>query len=100
MSESFDQMLDLLKETEAGNKQIVELVEIMSSDKENILGSIESLSSISQENAASTQETSASITQLDSSMDSVVQQAVDLQTIAKELTDNVKYFKVELPENS
>ena len=100
MSTSFDQMLDLLKETEAGNKQIVELVEIMSSDKENILGSIESLSSISQENAASTQETSASITQLDSSMDSVVQQAVDLQTIAKELTDNVKYFKVELPENS
>lgn len=97
MSESFDQMLSLLRETEEGNKQIVELVEIMNSDKENILNSVESLSSISEENAASTQETSASLMQLDSNMESVVNQAKDLQKIAEELTANVKYFKVELP---
>ena len=97
MSESFDQMLALLKETEEGNKQIVELVETMNSDKENILNSVESLSSISEENAASTQETSASLMQLDTNMESVVEQAKDLQKIAEELTANVKYFKVELP---
>lgn len=98
MSESFDQMLALLKETETGNKQIVELVETMNTDKDNILNSVESLSSISEENAASTQQTSASLMQLDSNMESVVQQAVDLQKIAEELTANVKYFKVELPQ--
>ena len=97
MSESFDQMLQLLKETEEGNKQIVELVETMNSDKENIMNSVESLSSISEENAASTQETSASLMQLDTNMESVVNQAMDLQKIAEELTANVKYFKVELP---
>lgn len=97
MSESFDQMLQLLKETEEGNKQIVELVETMNSDKENIMNSVESLSSISEENAASTQETSASLMQLDTNMESVVNQAKDLQKIAEELTANVKYFKVELP---
>ena len=97
MSESFDQMLQLLKETEEGNKQIVDLVETMNSDKENIMNSVESLSSISEENAASTQETSASLMQLDSNMESVVKQAQDLQKIAEELTANVKYFKVELP---
>ncbi len=97
MSESFDQMLTLLRETEEGNRQIVELVESMNSDKENILNSVESLSSISEENAASTQETSASLMQLDTNMESVVEQAQDLQRIAEELTANVKYFKVELP---
>lgn len=98
MSESFEQMLSLLLETEEGNKQIVELVETMNGDKENILNSVESLSSISEENAASTQETSASLMQLDSNMESVVDQAKDLQKIAEELTTNVKYFKVELPQ--
>ena len=97
MSESFDEMLRLLQETEEGNKQIVELVETMNTDKENILNSVESLSSISEENAASTQETSASLMQLDTNMESVVEQAQDLQKIAEELTANVKYFKVELP---
>ncbi|RKM60468.1 hypothetical protein D6855_07055 [Butyrivibrio sp. CB08] len=97
MSESFGQMLELLRETEEGNKQIVDLVETMNSDKENILNSVESLSSISEENAASTQETSASLMQLDTNMESVVEQAKDLQRIAEELTANVKYFKVELP---
>ena len=99
MSESFDQMLALLQETEEGNKQIVELVNTMNADKENILNSVESLSSISEENAASTQETSASLMQLDTSMESVVEQAKDLQKIAEELTTNVKYFKVELPSD-
>ncbi len=97
MSESFDEMLSLLKETEEGNQQIVELVETMNADKDNILNSVESLSSISEENAASTQETSASLMQLDTNMESVVEQAQDLQKIAEELTANVKYFKVELP---
>ena len=100
MSESFDQMLQLLKETEEGNKQIAALVETMNADKNNILNSVESLSSISEENAASTQETSASLMQLDSNMESVVEQAQDLQKIAEELTANVKYFKVKLPENT
>ena len=100
MSEAFDQMLALLRDTEEGNKQIVELVEIMNGDKENIMNSVESLSSISEENAASTQETSASLMQLDSNMESVVEQAKDLQKIAEELTTNVKYFKVELPQNA
>ncbi len=97
MSESFDEMLRLLEETEEGNNQIASLVESMNADKENILNSVESLSSISEENAASTQETSASLMQLDSTMESVVEQAKDLQKIAEELTSNVKYFKVEIP---
>ncbi|MBO4458402.1 MAG: hypothetical protein J5802_11845 [Butyrivibrio sp.] len=99
MSESFDEMLRLLQETEEGNKQIATLVETMNTDKETILNSVESLSSISEENAASTQQTSASLVELDSNMEAVVNQAKDLQKIAEELTANVKYFKVVVPSS-
>lgn len=97
MSVSFDEMLNLLQETEAGNNQIVELVKNVDDGKNNILQSVDSLSSISQENAASTEETSASLSQLDESMTAVVEQANELQTIAEALTENVRFFQVELP---
>lgn len=97
MSESFDEMLRLLQETEVGNKQIVELVKSVNEDKDSILNSVNSLSSISAENAASTEETSASLTQLDSNMEAVVEQAEELKKIAEELTENVRFFRVELP---
>ncbi|MBQ7147611.1 MAG: methyl-accepting chemotaxis protein [Pseudobutyrivibrio sp.] len=97
MSESFDEMIRLLQETEVGNKQIVELVKSVDEDKNSILSSVNSLSSISAENAASTEETSASLAQLDSNMEAVVDQAKELQKIAQELTENVRFFRVELP---
>lgn len=99
MSETFDEMIKLLQETEVGNKQIVELVKSVNLDKNSILSSVDSLSSISQENAASTQETSASLTQLDSNMEAVVTQAEELQNIAEQLTENIRFFQVELPNN-
>ena len=97
MSVSFDEMLVLLQETEAGNNQIVELVKNVDTGKNDILQSVDSLSSISQENAASTEETSASLSQLDESMTAVVEQANELQAIAEALTENVRFFQVELP---
>ena len=100
MSVSFDEMLNLLNETEAGNKQIVELVNNVNVSKNNILSSVDSLSAISQENAASTEETSASLSQLDTNMGAVVEQANELQQIAEALTENVRFFKVELPPQS
>ena len=60
---------------------------------------VDSLSAISQENAASTEETSASLAQLDSNMGAVVDQANELQQIAEALTENVRFFQVELPQN-
>lgn len=97
MSESFEEMLRLLQETEVGNKQIVELVNSVNEGKNSILNSVNSLSSISAENAASTEETSANLAQLDSNMEAVVDQAKELQKIAQELTENARFFRVELP---
>ena len=95
MSISFDQMLDMLNETEAGNKNIASLSAEMADGKERILNAIESLSSISEEYAASTQETSASITELSSNMSGVVGEADELSGISSQLKENVSFFKVE-----
>ena len=94
MSKSFDEMLSLLNETEAGNKEISSLVDNMTTGKDKIMGAVDSLSSLSEEYAASTQETSASITQLTSNMSSVVDEANELGNISDQLKDNVAFFKV------
>ncbi|MBQ7581323.1 MAG: hypothetical protein IJU25_00730, partial [Lachnospiraceae bacterium] len=95
MSVSFDNMLQLLNETENGNKEIASLVESMTGGKERIMASVESLSSISEEYAASTQETSASITQLTANMTDVVGEADELSDISAQLKENVSFFKVD-----
>ena len=94
MSASFEEMLSMLRETEVGNKQIVSLVQTLDGNKNSILDSVEALSSVSEENAASTQETSASLSMLDSNMENVVEQAENLKQVAEELRDNVKMFTI------
>ncbi len=94
MSDSFGRMLEKLRETEAGNNQIVELVHALEGDKDSILNSVESLSSVSEENAASTEETSASLSMLDDNMENIVNQAEKLKNVAEELRDNVKMFTI------
>ncbi len=94
MTAAFDKMLGLLNETENGNKEIAGLVQMMTEGKEKILSSVESLSSISEEYAASTQETNASITQLTANMSEVVTGAEELNSISTQLKDNVAFFKV------
>ncbi|MBO6215711.1 MAG: methyl-accepting chemotaxis protein [Lachnospiraceae bacterium] len=95
MVASFDSMRTLLLETEAGNKQITELVEALNHNKNSIMDSVESLSSVSQENAASTEQTSASLSQLETNMENVVSQAETLQSVAEELQESISMFTVE-----
>ena len=94
MSDSFENMLEMLRETEEGNKQILGLVQTLDNDKKSIMESVESLSSVSEENAASTEETSASLELLDENMESVVKQTEALSAVADELRDNVKMFTI------
>ena len=94
MSESFEEMLMMLRQTEEGNKQIVSLVKTLDADKNSILDSVESLSSVSQQYAASTEETNASLSMLDQNMEDVVKQAENLESIANGLRENVKMFTI------
>ena len=95
MVSSFDNMLEMLKATEAGNRSIKELAESLDEAKNRISAAVENLSSISEENAASTEETSASMQQLNSNMENIVAEAQNLKAIAIELQSNVEFFRVQ-----
>ena len=94
MNDSFEDMLMMLRETEKGNKQIVSLVQTLNTDKNSILDSVESLSSVSEEYAASTEQTNASLSMLDQNMEDVVKQADNLKVIADGLRENVRMFTI------
>ena len=94
MVQSFDSMMDIFAEARRENEQTAKETEQMTAKKDGILDSVGSLSSISEENAASTEETSASIDQLSINMENVVKQADELNNIAEKLKDSVKFFKI------
>ena len=94
MEESFDQMMTLLQETEEGNKSIMGLVEELNTHKDAIVNSMENLSSISEENAASTEETGASLSMLEATMQNIVEEANHLNEVAEQLQQNVSFFRV------
>ena len=62
--------------------------------KNGIIDVIQSLSAISEENAAATEETSASVQELDSTVGSLSEAAKDLKVIAEQLDQQIGVFKV------
>lgn len=92
---AFDEMMDLLKQTEEGNQNILDLVESLNMDKDSVMSSVESLSAISQQNAASTQETSAVLEQMSSQMELIVEQANNQRSAAEGLKSSIEKFRVQ-----
>lgn len=62
--------------------------------KNGIIDVIQSLSAISEENAAATEETSASVQELDSTVGSLSEAAKDLKVIAEQLDQQISVFTV------
>ena len=95
MMDSFDDMMELLRQTEDANKNILDLVESLNSDKDSVMVSVDSLSAISEENAASTEETSAVLDQLTEYMQTIVDQANSQKQVAQGLQDSISKFRVQ-----
>lgn len=95
MVDSFDDMMELLKQTEDANKNILELVESLNSDKDSVMVSVDSLSAISEQNAASTEETSAVLDQMTEYMQTIVTQASEQKDVAQKLQDSIAKFRVQ-----
>ncbi|MCR5702667.1 MAG: hypothetical protein K6G76_11060 [Lachnospiraceae bacterium] len=95
MVEAFDEMMVLLKQTEEGNQNILKLMESLNSDKDSVMVSVDSLSAISEENAASTEETSAILVQLTEYMQTIVEQANTQKRAADGLQESISKFTVE-----
>lgn len=74
---------------------ISEKVDNINEFKNGVMESVESLAAIAQENAASTEETSASMVELSQIVNDCNQETKKLVTLAKELDDNAKKFKMK-----
>ena len=70
-------------------------VENMDKAKARVVDVIQNLSAVSEENAASTQETSASTTMAMGTIESIAQEAVALKEIAQDLENNMQQFHLE-----
>lgn len=70
-------------------------VENMDKSKARVVDVIQNLSAVSEENAASTQETSASTTMAMGTIESIAQEAVALKEIAQDLENNMQQFHLE-----
>lgn len=75
-------------------KKITTLINHLAKMKEKVLNSVENLAAIAQENAASTEETSASMIELSKIVADCTLATEDIVTLAEELAANTKQFKL------
>ena len=69
-------------------------IDALNQDKEKVLEEVHSLSAVSEENAASCQETTDSIKELRENMEMINSQTTDTNSISEELKESVAYFKL------
>ena len=101
-SEDMKQTADILNQVITGITGLIDKIDSiavsvanMDKSKENVVDVIGNLSSVSQENAASTEETSASTTMPMETAKKIADEAVKLKDIAQELEDRMKQFIIQ-----
>lgn len=108
MREIIEEQQKKLKETEnnfavlsQGIQQSLEAVTEIRSDSETcdaartkVIDIISNLSAVSEENAAATEETSASMQQLDSTMTILADKSAQLGKLANEMNEDLEFFKM------
>ena len=75
-------------------ESITDQVDSINTVKNEVLGSVESLAAIAQENAASTEETSAAMFELGQIVNDCNESTQQLVTLSNEMTDNANKFKL------
>jgi len=109
VNEIISEQVDSVTDTEEKYKEIFKAVEQsveaienlniseknMEEKKGEILDTIQNLSAIAEENAASTEEASAAVTEQSTSMTQIVDASKSLSQLAEELTYSVSKFKVK-----
>lgn len=76
-------------------KEIKQVSDYCDKSRISMVDEISNLSAISEENAASTEQTMASIQNLNSSLAALASQAEGLKNLSDEIGDNISFFKVD-----
>lgn len=92
--EAFKGLTSEVESVSAASKDIYQQTERLEQQKNAINGVVEQLAAISEENAASTQETSASMHALSGTIDDCRQETTELSNLSKNLTQQTSRFKL------
>ena len=93
-SDAFSSINDGIVESGTAVKQISSQANGMNTAKTTIINTLEGLSSIAEENAAATEQSSASVTQMTESMDDIKKQSNGVKEAAEKLMAEVNKFKL------
>ena len=75
-------------------KQIESTTVLLESSRNKIVETVEELSNLAEQNAASTQETYAQTAEVSNTFEKIEDNAVHLKQIADDLSDTMKYFRL------
>ena len=75
------------------SRSISEMIKNLEVAKESLVDIIQELSSISEQNASSTQETGKSVNELTNTFGVITESVQQLQTLSNELTNTISYFQ-------
>lgn len=95
---AFDKVKDNIEVSIEGVKEITGLTEKLDSTRTAVTDTVQNLSAIAEENAASSQECSASVTEVCNIMERVTNDAVRLKEISKVIDDQIKEFIIREQE--
>lgn len=90
----FDGISDSVEKTREAIDILNKTGQIMNEKKDEIIDVIQSLSALSQENAAGTEEASASVEQQTSSMLQIAESSEELAKLAEEMQKSISMFKM------
>lgn len=94
VGEGFDQVEKSIEQSTDAMKQVTDKVEHINAVKDRVLDEISTLSSISEENAASTQETNASMQEMAANIAMIQNETSSTKSRSGELQDAVDFFKI------
>lgn len=90
----FIKILDAINDLTERIKQIGSSAKVIDAKKDEVVGQIENISSVSEETASASEEVSASTEEINATMDEVTRYAQDLQELAKALELGIQRFKL------
>lgn len=94
VNESFGSISKAIEKITGEIEGIAKYVAEMNNDKDEIVISIESISSVSEETAASSQEVTASMQQQSMAVEEVARAAEKLNELSAELNENINKFRI------
>ncbi|MCM1173531.1 MAG: methyl-accepting chemotaxis protein [Blautia sp.] len=94
VNSNFDEVEKNIAEAAAAVNKITEIVSAVEKNKGNVVDSISDLSGISEENAASAEETNASMENLRTNVEGVARETDELKDVIEQLNNSIAFFRL------